>query len=127
METVINRRASISAHPSTHDELEPSLFETSSVKLGIWLFIISDALTFAALLTGYAFMRLLSPRWPVQTEIFDMRLITFMTFALISSSALMAMAVAAARAQNKSHALRFLGATIGGGIVFLACQAYEWT
>ena len=56
-----------------------------------------------------------------------MRLITFMTFALISSSALMAMAVAAARNRNKSHALRFLGATIAGGIVFLGCQAYEWT
>src|SRR5262249_7033141 len=89
--------------------------------------IVSDALTFGALLSGYAFMRLLSPRWPVQTQVFDMRLITFMTFALISSSALMAMAAAAARNRNKSHAIRFLGATIGGGIVFLACQAYEWT
>src|SRR5207248_10085712 len=42
-------------------------------------------------------------------------------------SALMAMAVAAARNQNTSHALCFLGCTIAGGIVFLGCQAYEWT
>jgi len=109
------------------DHLEPSLFQTTSIKLGMWLFIISDALTFTALLTGYGFMRSLSPRWPVQTEVFDMRLITFMTFMLISSSAVMAMAVAAARNRNKDHAIRFLLATIAGGLVFLGCQAYEWT
>src|SRR5688572_23093122 len=71
-------------------------------------------------------MRLLSPDWPVQTKVFDMRLITFMTFVLISSSAVMAMAVAAARNRNKTHAIRFLAATITGGVVFLGCQAYEW-
>src|SRR5262245_19066997 len=127
METVVQQRASIPLHSVTRDELEPSLFQATSLKLGMWLFIISDALTFAALLSGYGFMLLLSPRWPVQTQVFDMRLITFMTFALISSSALMAMGVTAARNQNKAHAIRFLVATIGGGLVFLACQAYEWT
>src|SRR5262245_59858644 len=126
METVIRQRASVPAPRVTRDELEPSLFETSSRKFGMWLFIVSDALTFAALLAGYGFMRLLSPQWPVQTQVFDMRLITFMTFMLISSSAVMAMAVAAARNRNKSHAIRFLLATIAGGIVFLGCQAYEW-
>jgi cytochrome c oxidase subunit III len=127
METILQQRTSIPAHAVQHDELEPSLFGTTSLKFGMWLFIVSDALTFTALLAGYGFMRLLSPKWPVQTHVFDMRLITFMTFALISSSALMAMAVAAARSQNKSHAIRFLTATIGGGIIFLGCQAYEWT
>jgi cytochrome c oxidase subunit 3 len=93
----------------------------------MWLFIVSDALTFAALLAGYGFMRALSPWWPVQTHVFDMRLITFMTFTLISSSALMAMAVAAARGRDKTNAIRFLIATIAGGVIFLGCQAYEWT
>ena len=127
MEIVVQQRASVPAHSPTRDELEPSLFATSSLKLAIWLFIVSDALTFAALLAGYGFMRLLSPQWPVQTKVFDMRLITFMTFVLISSSAVMAMAVAAARSRNKTHAIRFLIATIAGGLVFLGCQAYEWT
>src|SRR5262245_59834557 len=121
MDTIIQQRARVHAHPVAQDELEPSLFHTTSAKLAMWLFIISDALTFTALLAGYGFMRLLSPRWPVQTQIFDMRLITFMTFVLISSSALMAMAVAAARNRNRSHAMRFLTATIAGGIVFLGC------
>jgi cytochrome c oxidase subunit III len=102
-------------------------FQASPAKVAIWLFIVSDALTFCALLVGYGFMRMLSPAWPIRTEIFDMRLITFMTFVLISSSALMAMAVSAAQNRRQSHAVGFLISTIAGGIVFLGCQAYEWT
>src|SRR5262245_33060831 len=64
-----------------------SPFATDWAKLMMWLFIISDALTFAALIATYGFMRYISPRWPIhEYEIFDMRLIGFMTFALISSS-----------------------------------------
>lgn len=102
-------------------------FQASPAKVAIWLFIVSDALTFCALLVGYGFLRMLSPAWPIRTEIFDMRLITFMTFVLISSSALMAMAVAAAQNRRQSHAVGFLISTIAGGVVFLGCQAYEWT
>jgi cytochrome c oxidase subunit III len=126
METIVKLPGSAPSHLPMHDEVEGSMFETSSAKLAVWLFILSDALTFAALLGGYGFMRLLSPEWPLQTKVFDMRLISFMTFVLISSSALMAMAVAAARNRNRAHAVRFLIATIAGGFVFLGCQAYEW-
>ncbi len=127
METVIRQQTgSAGIHPAAHEEQPAALFQASPAKVAIWLFIISDALTFTALLFGYGFMRLLSANWPIRTHVFDMRLITFMTFVLISSSALMAMGVAAARNRNRSHAMSFLLATIAGGIVFLGCQAYEW-
>jgi len=93
----------------------------------MWIFIISDALTFAGFLIAYGFVRRLSPVWPKQTEVFNMVLITFMTFVLISSSAVMAMAVGAARTANPKLAVRFLALTIVGGLIFLGCQAYEWT
>ena len=93
----------------------------------MWIFIISDALTFAAFLITYGFMRGISPEWPKQTQVFNMVLITFMTFMLISSSAVMAMAVAAARASNPKRAVQFLALTIVGGLIFLGCQAFEWT
>lgn len=112
---------------TANHEFMDGVFQASPPKVAIWLFIVSDALTFTALLVGYGFLRSLSPSWPVRTEIFDMRLITFMTVVLISSSALMAMAVAAALNRQQSHAVRFLFGTIGGGLVFLGCQAYEWT
>jgi len=104
-----------------------SPFGTTWSKFMMWIFIISDALTFAGFLIAYGFMRRLSPVWPKQTEVFNMVLITFMTFVLISSSAVMAMAVGAARAANPKLAVRFLALTIIGGFIFLGCQAYEWT
>jgi cytochrome c oxidase subunit 3 len=102
-----------------------SPFGTDWAKFMMWIFIISDALTFAGLLIAYGFMRAISPSWPVQTEVFSMVLITFMTFVLISSSAVMAMAVGAARAGDAKAAVKYLFLTIVGGAIFLACQAYE--
>jgi cytochrome c oxidase subunit 3 len=104
-----------------------SPFGTTWSKFMMWIFIISDALTFAGFLIAYGFMRQISPTWPEQTEVFNMVLITFMTFVLISSSAVMAMAVGAARAADPKLAVRFLVLTIVGGAIFLGCQAYEWT
>lgn len=104
-----------------------SPFGTSWSKFMMWIFIISDALTFAGFLVAYGFMRRVAPAWPEQTEVFDMVLITFMTFILISSSAVMAMAVSAARSGNPKAASTFLGLTIVGGLIFLGCQAYEWS
>jgi len=103
-----------------------SPFGTSWSKFMMWIFLISDALTFAGFLIAYGFMRQVAPAWPVQMEVFSPVLITFMTFVLISSSAVMAMAVSAARAGNPKDATKFLAATIFGGAIFLGCQAYEW-
>src|SRR5262249_59418271 len=83
-----------------------SPFGTSWSKFMMWIFIVSDALTFAAFLITYGFMRRISPVWPKQTEVFNMVLITFMTFVLISSSAVMAMAVGAARPANPQPAFQ---------------------
>src|SRR6185436_15459445 len=96
-----------------------SPFGTSWSKFMMWIFLISDALTFLAFLIAYGFMRLISPAWPKQTEVFNMVLITFMTFVLISSSAVMAMAVGAARAGEPKKAFQFLMMTIAGGTIFL--------
>jgi cytochrome c oxidase subunit III len=104
-----------------------SPFGTSWSKFMMWIFIISDALTFAAFLIAYGFMRSISPSWPKQTEVFNMVLITVMTFILISSSAVMAMAVAAARAAKPKLAVQFLALTVVGGLAFLGCQAFEWS
>src|SRR5215510_8374302 len=104
-----------------------SPFGTSWSKFMMWIFIISDALTFAGFLITYGFMRMIAPSWPKQTHVFNMALITFMTFALISSSAVMAMAVGAARAGRPKEAVKFLFLTIVGGLIFLGCQAFEWS
>lgn len=113
---------------ATFDEVyAPSPFGPSWTKVMMWLFIVSDALTFAAFLSAYGLLRILSVEWPNASEIFDIRLITVMTFALISSSAVMAMAVGAARSGNTRSAVRLVLLTSAGGLIFLGLQAYEWT
>src|SRR5215475_5868847 len=104
-----------------------SPFGTSWSKFMMWIFIISDALTFTTFLIAYGFMQRISPVWPRQTEVFNMTLITLMTFILISSNAVMAMTVATARAANPKLAFKFLCLTILSGLMFLGCQAFEWS
>jgi cytochrome c oxidase subunit III len=93
----------------------------------MWVFIVTDALLFAGFLGSYGFVRLASPTWPNRSDIFDLRLIALMTFVLISSSATMASAVAAAKHSDRRMVLRFVLLTLAGGLCFLGMQAYEWT
>ncbi len=111
-------------------ELTPgrvSLFAVSWQKLMMWVFIVTDALLFAGFLASYGFVRLASPQWPNRGEVFHLEFIGVMTFLLISSSATMATAVAAARRGNRAFVVRFLLLTTLGGLCFLGMQAYEWT
>jgi cytochrome c oxidase subunit 3 len=107
--------------------LAPSPCAMSWQKLMMWLFIVSDALLFAGFLASYGFSRLSSDAWPDRSHIFHMNFIAAMTFVLITSSATMASAVAAARHEDRKNAARFLWLTLLGGVVFLGMQAYEWT
>ena len=43
------------------DVYEPSLFGTYSKKIGMWLFLLSDSLTFGALLYAYTYGRISTP------------------------------------------------------------------
>ena len=55
-------------------------------KLGMWLFIVSDSLTFSALLIGYAYVRA-SNVWPVPFNFYtSIVLSSVMTLVLLSSS-----------------------------------------
>jgi cytochrome c oxidase subunit 3 len=104
-----------------------SPFAVAWPKLMMWLFLVSDTLTFAGLLSGYGVMRLSLGDWPRQADIFNIWLVGTMTFILICSSATMAVAVAAARAGDRRMVMRYLLLTILGGLFFLGAQAYEWT
>ena len=97
-------------------------------KTMMWIFIVTDALLFGGLLTGYAFLRQASSiPWPKQSDVFSIPFIALMTFILITSSMTMGTAVTAARLGDMKKALLNLIFTIVGGMAFLGCQAYEWT
>ena len=104
-----------------------SPFDVSWGKLMMWLFLISDALTFAGLLIGLWSLRLGSPTWPDRRHIMNIQFVGVMTAILICSSTTMALAVYIARQGARRPAVWFLTATIVAGFLFVGMQAVEWT
>src|SRR5215475_14783686 len=91
-----------------------SPYATNSKKFGMWLFIISDSLTFSALLFAYTYSRVSNPDWPTPFH-FSPSIIfsSIMTFALLSSSLTMVMAVHNMNHGNRAAAAGWIMGTIG--------------
>ena len=104
-----------------------SPYAIPSKKLGMWLFIISDALTFSALLMAYSYLRASSEVWPTPFHFWPSIVVsTVMTFCLLTSSITMVMAVTAAKKGNIGGTVGWLGATMAGGLAFVVLHANEW-
>src|SRR6202165_2406611 len=98
---------------------EPSLFGTYSKKIGMWLFLLSDSLTFGALLYAYSYGRISTPNWPTPFHSESIVNATIMTAFLLTSSLTMVLAVrAAVQGDPKAQSLR-LAATMGCGMGFV--------
>jgi cytochrome c oxidase subunit III len=104
-----------------------SPYATNSKKFGMWLFIISDALTFSALLFAYTYSRVANPDWPKPFD-FSPSIIfsSVMTFCLLSSSLTMVMAVHKMNHGNRKAAGLWILATMAGGLAFVVLHAMEW-
>ena len=106
---------------------EPSLFGTYSKKIGMWLFLASDSLTFGALLFAYSYGRLSNPHWPTPFGKESIANATIMTACLLSSSLTMVLGVLAARRGNQAWTRNWLLATMFFGAAFIVLHAMEWT
>ena len=95
-------------------------------KMMMWWFIVNDGLLFAGFVASYGFTRMGTDSWPVQSSVFSIPFITLMTFILITSSATMASAVAAAKANDHAATKKFILMTLAGGLAFLVMQGIEW-
>src|SRR4051795_6211278 len=104
-----------------------SPYATNSKKFGMWLFIISDSLTFSALLFAYTYSRVANPDWPKPFH-FSPSIIfsSIMTFCLLSSSLTMVMAVNAMNHGRRKAAAGWILATMAGGAGFVVLHLNEW-
>src|SRR5579871_3269755 len=104
-----------------------SPYAVNSKKFGMWLFIISDALTFSAMLMAYTYVRLSTPNWPTPFH-FSPSIIfsTVMTFCLLSSSLTMVMAVHAMNHGRRKAAVGWILGTMAGGGAFVVLHMSEW-
>jgi cytochrome c oxidase subunit III len=105
---------------------EESPYAIPSRKLTMWLFIISDTVTFGAFLFAYGYIRVATPNWSRPFESASVINVIFMTFVLITSSVTMSGAVDAAKAGDKPKAMRFLYSTMALGALFAALHLREW-
>jgi cytochrome c oxidase subunit 3 len=104
-----------------------SPFAIGSKKFGMWLFIVSDAITFSALLIAYSYVRVASAAWPMPFHFYPSVIkATVMTFVLLTSSVTMVMAVRAAKLEQRSAAAKWVLATALCGVTFIVLHAFEW-
>jgi len=106
---------------------EPSPFGVPSRKLGIWMFIVADAATFAAMLFAYGYVRVANPDWTRPFTVWPTIVNGIvMTVVLLTSSLTIIAALLAAQAGRRTTALRWLGATMLLGTLFAALHLREW-
>lgn len=106
-------------------------------KLMMWFFLLSDTFTFSGLLIGYGVIRYLHDHWANPELVFNaipgipgdypLVFVGLMTFILIVSSVTMVLAVDAGHHLEQNKVTFYLALTIVGGLIFLGCQAAEWT
>jgi cytochrome c oxidase subunit III len=101
-------------------------FAIPSIKLVMWLFIISDAVTFGAILFAYGYLRNATPDWPTPFKPASIFNAMLMTFVLVTSSLTILLGTRAAEAGNKPRALRWTFLTAGGGLLFALLHLREW-
>ncbi len=95
-------------------------------KLGMWLFIVSDSLTFSALLMGYSYLRA-SNVWPTPFPFYPSIIFaSVMTFCLLSSSLTMVFGVSASSRGDKARARKWILATMAFGTAFVVLHLIEW-
>jgi heme/copper-type cytochrome/quinol oxidase subunit 3 len=106
---------------------EPSLFGTYSKKIGMWLFLMSDSLTFGALLYAYSYGRISTPNWPTPFHSQSIINATIMTAFLLTSSLTMVFAVRASAEGNAKAQRLWLLATMACGMGFVLLHGREWS
>ena len=104
-----------------------SPYAVNSKKFGMWLFLISDSLTFSAMLFAYTYSRVTNPDWPKPFDLSPAIIFsTIMTFCLLSSSLTMVMAVHAMNHGNRKAAGKWILGTMAGGGAFVVLHLSEW-
>src|SRR5437588_10593836 len=93
----------------------------------MWLFLLSDSLTFGALLFAYSYGRISTPNWPTPFHSESIRNATLMTAFLLSSSLTMVLAVRAAVFGDAKKQRLWLLATMACGIAFVILHGREWS
>src|SRR5258708_30846595 len=123
------RGASLERDASEHGvpgAYEAPLCGAYSKKVGMWLFLASDSLTFGALLVAFCYVRSYTA-WPTPFHVQSIVNSTIMTACLLSSSLTMVMAVFAAQRSDRTWTRYWLLAPMAFGTAFIVLHGMEWS
>lgn len=120
----------MSAHHASSNPLiggvDPQFNKATPGKIGMWIFLVTDAMSFSGFLIAYAYLRT-KLEWPTPSDYLGIGLSGFATFLLICSSVSMVISIDACKRKDRKNMLNWLLVTIIGGATFLGIQAYEYT
>jgi len=116
----------LAVDPHAAGVMEESPFAIPSSKLVMWLFIISDAVTFSAILFAYGYVRNASADWPTPLEHASIWNALLMTFILVTSSLTVLLAVRDAQNGDRDGAFKWILITAAGGALFALLHLREW-
>jgi cytochrome c oxidase subunit 3 len=122
----MNARPEAAYAPAPAPLTEPTFGTATTGKVGMWIFLVTDAMTFGGLLLAYGILRAGNKEWPVPTTVLGIPFTAFMTFVLIVSSLTMVLGLDAAKRGDRRGTVKWLVATAGGGVFFLCGQIYEY-
>src|SRR5207342_2846547 len=102
----------------------------SNAKLGIWLFLSSEALFFGAFISTYFLYRGRDTQFqkgPKPEQFFNIPFTSVTSFILLMSSLTMVLALAAIQRGDHRRFRIWIGATALFGLTFISGQVYEFT
>ncbi len=95
-------------------------------KLGMWLFIASEAMLFGGLISAYVFLRNGVPDWPNAADLLNVPLAAVNTFVLLTSSVTVVMGLTALKSGSLRKFRANYAVTAVLGLVFLGIKSYEY-
>jgi cytochrome c oxidase subunit 3 len=113
-------------HLVNKDYVSPQFGTTTPGKLAMWMFLVTDAMSFSGFLLAYSVIRS-TQDWPSPVEHLGLGLAGVATIILNITSLTMFFSIHHCRLRNRNKMLNWLLATIIGGVVFLGIQAYEYS
>ena len=108
-------------------EHAPTSTGVPNVKLGMWVFLSSEALFFGAFISTYLLYRGRDQVGPHPDDLFDIPFTSVTSFILLLSSMTMVLALAAIQRGDDRRFRIWITATALFGLTFVAGQVYEFT
>src|SRR5512138_666158 len=114
-------------NPTTHEPVEHTTLGLNIRKLGVWVFLGSEAVFFGGLISTFIVSSGRSVTGPYPKDVLSLPLVSINTFVLIASSLAMVTALSAIQRGDVRKTMLWLVATVVLGLAFLGGQAFEFT